>query len=194
MCRRLRQSPDCGSDRFYLLSLCVFALRLNAQIIPDAELLAVVLSACESALVLAHLLHAEELTPAARTATYDAARRFMKKLLFPAFKNHQRSWWGIIKFRMMFWIVNGLSDGAPGSTDSSEFEAALRTNVSRILKRASGNLDCMCDVVQHYIMCAMFDRLRSVEEPVADALAAASKLPARSRLLKQCQEIDGNVY
>ena len=182
-----------GSDRFYLLRSFNFAIGLDAQIIPDPDTRAVVQSACEAALVLSHLLHAEALTPSARDATYHAARRLLKKLRLPAFLSRQKSRFEILKYRMLQWIVNKLTDGAPTSTNTSKFEAALRILVSRILKRASGNKDCLADVANHYIMRATFDRLRSAGGPVADELARAAIIPARRRLLKRCDDLNGEA-
>lgn len=115
-----------------------------------------------------------------------------KKLHQDAFISQQTLGWALLKFRMLLWIVNGLTGGAPG-TNSAKFEAALRIYVTRILKRASGNHDCLCDVAEHYILRATLDRLRAVGGPVAAALAKASKLPARCRLLNRCSELSGGA-
>ena len=182
-----------GNDNFYIICTFVWAIGLDDQLIPDPSLRAVVLASCEAATVLAHLLHAEALTREARTATYKATRRFLKKLLLPAFVDRQRSRWAILKFRMLLWIVNGLGGGSPTSTNSSKFEAALRIYVSRILKRASGNQDCLRDVVKHYLLRATMDRLRGAGGPVAEALAQAAIVPARRKLLGRIGELNGTA-
>ena len=86
-----------------------------------------------------------------------ATRRFVRSRVCV----RQRSSWAIIKFRMLLWIANGLGGGSPTSSNSSAFKAALRIYVSRILKRDSENVDCLRDVVKHYLLRAtMGGRLR----------------------------------
>ena len=179
-----------GNDRFFAILMFVAAIGLDDRIIPPEDVRRVVLSSCEAAAVVAHLLRAEALTPAARTATYTAVRRFLTKLHLDAFKLRQLSSWEIIKFHMLLHIVNWLGRGAPASTNSSKFEATLRIYFSRILKRASANQDVMRDIANYVKLRTAFDLLQGQDGAAAEALANAAVLPARRRLLQRCRSAE----
>jgi len=183
-----------GNDRFFAILMFVAAIGLDDRIIPAEDVRTVVLSSCEAAAVVAHLLRAEALTPAARTATYTAVRRFLMKLHLDAFRLRQLSSWEIIKFHMLLHIVNWLGRGAPASTNSSKFEATLRIYFSRILKRASANQNVMRDIANYIKLRTAFDLLQGQAGAASEALASAAVLPARRRLVQRCRSVAGGKF
>ena len=109
----------------------------------------------------------------------------------PSFASRREVELGDHQVRMLLWIVNGLGGGSPTRINSSRSEAALRIYVGRILKRASGNVDCLRDIMKHTSCVPRWAAASEVQEggPVATSHAEAAILLAHRRLLKRCGEL-----
>jgi len=181
------------------------AVSFDRSIISDVAVKCAVLSAIETAMMLVTLFRAEALTPAGRMMLYTVARRFMEKMLLAPFKNLQVSGWALFKFHsawahggdariprqlprplctVLMHLVNALVRGAPASTNSGTFEAALRLFISRVAKRISNNHNLLRDAMKSAIHRAVgvLLRARGVQGAGRDATLSC---PARRVLIEQ---------
>ena len=179
----MRRAINSGNDLFFLLVMFIAAIGLGSDIIRDEEQRKVVLSALEAGCVLAFLLRAQALTDIARAKMYKTTRRFLGLLKNPMFRTRQKSEWSIYKFHMLMHIINWtfVGRGAPGCTNSSTLEAALKMYISRIASHASAHQDIQKDIRTNYTNHAVYDLLKSAGGAAAVALADAYERPMLNR-------------